>query len=73
MSKRQRRIVQVVVLVGVVAVGVTIAVKLRQQQAVITETTDTIRSQLDDLDPISRAMVRERLAEDVVAEVRHQT
>ena len=72
MSKRQRRIVQVVVIIGVAAVGVTIAVKLRNQHAVITETTDTIRSQLDDLDPVSRAMVRERLAEDVVADVRNR-
>ncbi len=72
MASRNRalRVAVVVGAVGLVAVGVVLAVKLRQQRAIAAETAKSIRTQLDDLDPVTRAMVREQLAEDAVAEVR---
>ena len=70
--KRAFRVVLVVGAVGLVVAGVAIALRLRQQQELAAETADSIRSQLDDLDPVTRAMVREQLAEDAVAEVRER-
>lgn len=69
----RKRVLQVVVVVGVVglaAVGAAAAMKLRQQREVAVETADAIRTTLDDLDPATRAMVREQLANDAIDEVR---
>ena len=44
----------------------------REREFVVetTETTETIRTQLYDLDPVARAAVRAQLAEDAVHEVK---
>jgi hypothetical protein len=68
--KRVLRVVVVVGIVGLVAVGIAATIKLRQQREVATETADAIRTTLDDLDPATRAMVREQLAKDAIDEVR---
>jgi hypothetical protein len=68
--KRVVRVIVVVGAVGLLAIGVAAAVKMRQQREVATETADSIRSTLQDLDPVTRTMVREQLAEDAVHEVR---
>jgi hypothetical protein len=70
--KRALRVVLVVGAVGLAVAGVAVAVRLRQHRELAAETADAIRSQLDDLDPVTRAMVRENLAEDAVAEVRER-
>ena len=72
MASRNRalRVVVVAGAIGLVAVGAALAVKLRHQREIAAETAESIRTQLDDLDPVTRAMVREQLAEDAVEETR---
>ena len=43
---------------------------VRRGREFVVETTETIRTQLDDLDRVARAAVRAQLAEDAVHEVK---
>lgn len=72
MAMSVRSKTKVVLIVAGVAVAAAVVMRLRQQHEAATETTDAIRSQLDDLDPVAKAAVRAQLAEDVVAEHKHR-
>lgn len=71
MAMSVRSKTKVVLIVAGVAVAAAVVMRLRQQHEVVLETADSIRSQLDDLDPVAKAAVRARLAEEVVAEHKH--
>ncbi len=71
MAMSVRSKTKVVLIVAGVAVAAAVVMRLRQQHEVVLETADSIRSQLDDLDPVTKAAVRARLAEEVVAEHKH--
>ena len=71
MAMSVRSKTKVVLIVAGVAVAAAVVMRLRQQHEVALETADSIRSQLDDLDPVTKAAVRARLAEEVVAEHKH--
>jgi hypothetical protein len=43
---------------------------VRRGRELVVETTETVRTQLDDLDRVARAAVRAQLAEDAVHEVK---
>ncbi len=72
MAMSVRSKTKVVLIVAGVAVAAAVVMRLRQQHEVVLETADSIRSQLDDLDPVAKAAVRARLAGDVVAEHKHR-
>lgn len=70
MARSGRSAAKVILIATAVVVVAAVVMRVRQQQEVAAETADSIRSQLDDLDPVTRAAVRAQLAEDAAAEVR---
>ena len=60
-AKRNRHIFSWLMPVGMIAAGIDLLLKDRQEQ--IKQTGDQIMSQLDELDPIARAQVVKYLAE----------
>lgn len=66
MARRRRAVLTVVVVAVVVTAAVVAAKEARRRKQIASETAAEIRSQLDDLDPATRAMVRAELASDVV-------
>jgi len=72
MAMSARSTAKVVLIVAGVAVAAAVVMRIRQQREVVAETTSAIRSQLDDLDPVTKAAVRAQLAEDVAAEHKHR-
>ncbi len=71
MARSVRSPAKVVLIVAGVVIVAAVVVRLRQQQMLAAEATDAIRSQLDDLDPVTKAAVRARLAKDAVSEAKH--
>ena len=59
--KKKRNIFSWIIPLGMIAEGIDLLLKARQER--IKQTGDQIRSQLDDLDPITRAEVVKYLAE----------
>jgi len=59
------RVALVVGLVAVAAVGVALAVKtVKEKKLVVDETAGSIQSELDALDPVSRAAVLAKVSSD---------
>ena len=70
---RSRRILTVT-LVAAAAVGVVIVViKVRNMRDVAIQVADHIETELDDLDPITRAAVLAKLSADAVKDVKSRT
>jgi hypothetical protein len=60
--KKKRNIVSWIIPLGMIAEGIDLLLKARQER--IKQTGDQIMSQLDELDPITRAEVVKYLAEE---------
>ena len=70
MAHRRRKTFTIVVVAVLVAAAVVAAKEARRRKQIASATAAEIRSQLDDLDPATRAMVRAELATDVVGRLR---
>jgi hypothetical protein len=70
MAMSRRTKVKVVLVVSGVAIAAVVVVLVRREREIVVETTETIRAQLDELDPVARAAVRAQLAEDTVHAVK---
>ncbi len=66
MARRGRRVLTVVALAAIVVAAVAVGREAQRRKQLADQTASDIRSQLDDLDPATRAMVRAELASDVV-------
>jgi hypothetical protein len=66
MSRRTLLGVTVVVVVGVAVAAAVVAAraKARQERLLVDDTVDGIEAELRDLDPVARAAVMARLAQD---------
>jgi len=73
MARRGRRVFTVVALVALVAAAVAVGREAQRRKHLADATASDIRSQLDDLDPATRAMVRAELASDVVGRGRDKS
>ncbi len=71
MARRGRRVLTVIALAALVAAAVAVGREAQRRKQLADETASDIRSQLDDLDPATRAMVRAELASDVVGRGRN--
>ncbi len=70
MAMSGRSAAKIMLITAGVAIAAVVVIRVLEQRQVAEEAADSIRSQLDDLDPVTRAAVRAKLAEDVAAEVR---
>ena len=71
MAMSRRKTAKVVLVVAGVAIAAVVIVRLRREREIVVEATETIRTQLDDLDPVAKAAVRAQLAEDAAREARN--
>lgn len=70
MAHRRRKVFTVVVVAVLVTAALVAAKEAKRRKQIASKTAAEIRSQLDDLDPATRAMVRAELASDVVSGLR---
>jgi len=70
---RSRRILTVALIAATAAAVAVAVIKFRKMDEVATETADDIETQLDALDPVTRAAVVEKLSARAVEDTKART
>ena len=70
---RSRRILTVALIAATAAAVAVAVIKFRKMDEVATETADDIETQLDALDPVTRAAVVEKLSARAVEDAKART
>ena len=70
---RSRQILTLVLMAATAAAVAVVVIKFRKMDEVATETADDIETQLDSLDPITRAAVVEKLSARAIEDAKART
>ena len=70
---RSRRILTVALIAAAAAAVAVVVIRFRKMDEVATETADDIETQLDALDPVTRAAVVEKLSARAVEDAKART